>query len=117
MKTFFPCILNTFMLKYQLSIMCQEVKILANIKSAIKRIKVTRAKTLRNSMRKSAMRTAIRRCLEAISSGNIENANANYRKAVKLIDSAAAKGILHKNTAARKKSQLTRKLNTLAQAQ
>lgn len=85
-----------------------------NIKSAIKRVKVTRVKTLKNSMRKSALKTTVKKAVEAISSSNIENANTSFKQAVKAIDKAVAKGILHKNTAARKKSTLAKSLNVAA---
>ncbi|NLK87626.1 MAG: 30S ribosomal protein S20 [Clostridiaceae bacterium] len=82
-----------------------------NIKSAIKRVKVAKAKTLKNTMRKSALKTAIKKCNEAITS-NDESASAVLNNTVKAIDKAAAKNVLHKNTAARKKSKLAKALNT-----
>ncbi|MBQ6569026.1 MAG: 30S ribosomal protein S20 [Clostridia bacterium] len=80
-----------------------------NIKSAKKRVKVTAVKALRNKSYKSALKTSIKNANAAI------EANANSEEAVRLaikkIDQAAAKGILHKNTAARRKSSLARRLN------
>ncbi len=84
-----------------------------NIKSSIKRVKVTRAKTLRNRMIKSSLRTAIRKCREAINS-NDPNAKKVLEETMKVIDRAAAKNVIHKNTAARKKSRLAKALNKLA---
>ena len=81
-----------------------------NIKSAIKRVKITKAKTLKNSMRKSALRTSIRKAKEAIASNDASKEEA-LKNAIKLIDKAAAKNVLHKNTAARKKSKLMKALN------
>lgn len=92
----------------------REVKNLPNIKSAKKRVKVSESKGLRNKMIKTSLKTSLKKYEAAIASGDKEAANATYKEAVKKIDKAVAKGILHKNTAARKKSRFTRKLNTLA---
>jgi len=86
------------------------VKILPNIKSAIKRVKVTKVKTLKNTMRKSALKTAIRKCKEAIAKNDPSAADL-YKKATKALDKAAAKNLIHKNTAARKKSRLAKALS------
>lgn len=83
---------------------------MANIKSAIKRIKVAEFKTRRNKMIISSLKTSIKKFEESVKAGNLEEAQNLYRKAVSLIDKAAAKGTLHKNTAARKKSRLSNKL-------
>jgi len=83
---------------------------LANIKSAIKRIRVTEFKTRRNRMIMSSLKTAIKKFENSVKAGNLEEAQILYRKAVSLIDKAAAKGTIHKNTAARKKSRLSNKL-------
>lgn len=104
-----------FMVKYHMlkKIGPQEVKSLANTKSAAKRVLVIRKKTIRNSMKKSALRTAVRKCREAIAA-NSESAPEILKATIKAIDKAAAKNILHKNTAARKKSQLVRAFNAAA---
>lgn len=81
-----------------------------NIKSAKKRVKVIATKTAQNRARNSALKTQIKKANAAIES-NAENKAEVVRVAVKRIDQAAAKGILHKNTAARRKSALERKLN------
>jgi len=86
----------------------------ANTKSAAKRIKVIRRRTLRNKSLKSALRTAIRRFEEALAGAAREEAEAALRRALVAIDKAVTKGILHKNTAARKKSRLTRRFNRQA---
>ncbi|NPV27177.1 MAG: 30S ribosomal protein S20 [Firmicutes bacterium] len=82
-----------------------------NIKSAIKRVEVARIRTLRNMARKSALKTAIKRFKEAVGGPSPEKTQEAFVKAVSAIDKAAAKGIIHKNTAARKKSRLARLLN------
>ena len=80
-----------------------------NIKSAKKRVKVIAEKTARNKASRSELRTEIKKANAAIESG--ENKDEALRAAVKKIDQAAAKGLLHKNTAARKKSALAKKAN------
>ena len=84
-----------------------------NIKSAVKRVKVIEKKTLRNNMIKSEYKTAVKKFEVALAEGNKENAENLLKEAVKKIDMAVTKGILHKNTAARKKSAITLKLNKL----
>ena len=87
---------------------------MANIKSAKKRIKVIKAKTLRNQMFRPQMRTVVKKYNAALEAGDKELAAAAYRLAVKKIDQAVARGILHKNNGARKKSQFTVMLNKMA---
>ena len=87
---------------------------MANIKSAKKRIRVIKVKTLQNQMFRSQMRTMIKKFDAAVASGDKEQAFAAYRVAVKKVDQAVSRGILHKNNAARKKSQFTVKLNAMA---
>ncbi|MCI6635245.1 MAG: 30S ribosomal protein S20 [Eubacteriales bacterium] len=85
-----------------------------NIKSAKKRVKVIETKTLQNKMFKNQMRTIVKKYNAALASGNKEEATTAYKAAVKKIDQAVAKGILHKNNAAHKKSEFTLALNKLA---
>lgn len=87
---------------------------MANIKSALKRIKVAKFKTHRNRIIVSSLKTSIRKFEESIKAGNLEEAKALYQKVASLIDKAVAKGTLHKNTAARKKSRLAKKLRPAA---
>ena len=82
-----------------------------NIKSAIKRVSVIEKKTLRNNMIKSEYKTAIKRFEEALASNNVEEATKLFSVATKKIDQACTKGVIVKNTAARKKSSLSKKLN------
>ena len=84
-----------------------------NIKSAKKRVKVIATKTLNNKMFNSALKTEIKKDDAAIEN-NADNKAEAVRVAVKKIDQATAKGILHKNNAARKKAALMRKLNASA---
>lgn len=82
-----------------------------NIKSAKKRVKVIEKKTLRNNMIKSGYKSAVRKFEEAIEAGNIEEAKTLFSQATKKIDQACTKGVIVKNIAARKKSNLSKKLN------
>ncbi|MBO8128526.1 MAG: 30S ribosomal protein S20 [Peptococcaceae bacterium] len=84
---------------------------MANTKTAIKRTKYIRKRTLRNKQLKSQLKTAIKRFEQALQNGNKEEAQEKLRAALVRIDKSVTKGILHKNTAARKKSQLTRMYN------
>lgn len=83
---------------------------MANCKGAKKRIKVIATKTERNKAINSALKTSIKKANAAVEA-NDENKVTAVRVAIKAIDQAAAKGIMHKNTAARKKSALAKKLN------
>ncbi len=85
-----------------------------NIKSAQKRVLITKKKTLRNQMIKSAIHTALRRADAAIAEGNAEKAKAAVVYAVKKMDQAVAKGVFHKNTVARKKAALAKRFNLMA---
>lgn len=87
---------------------------MANIKSAKKRIKVIQTKTLQNQMVKTQLRTVIKKFHAAVASGDKEAATAAYKLAVKKVDQAASRGIMHKNTAAHRKSAFTLKLNAMA---
>lgn len=84
-----------------------------NIKSAIKRTKIIEKKTLRNNMIKSEYRTAIKKFEAAVEAGNAEEAQKLYSEATKQVDMACSKGVIVKNTAARKKSTMSKKLNAM----
>lgn len=81
-----------------------------NIKSAKKRVKVIATKTAKNKANRSALKTEIKKANVAIETG-AENKDQLVKSAVKSIDQAVAKGLLHKNTAARRKSALAKKAN------
>lgn len=85
-----------------------------NIKSAKKRVKVIATKTLRNQMIKTNIKTCIKSFEAYVSEADKANAAEAFKLVVKKIDQAVAKGIMHKNTAARKKSQLAIKLAKIA---
>ena len=83
---------------------------MANIKSALKRVKVSREQNLRNRMISSAVKTAIKKFDKALESDDRAAMTEYYTVAVSKVDKAAAKGVIHKNAANRKKAQLTKKL-------
>jgi small subunit ribosomal protein S20 len=80
------------------------------IKSAIKRAKIAERNRLRNVAIKSEIKTYIKK-LEASLSSKDENLDDNLKKAISKLDKAVSKGVLHRNTAARKKSRLMKKIN------
>ena len=84
-----------------------------NIKSAKKRVLIGETRNARNKATKSEMKTAIKKFEAAAVEGNRTEADGAYKVAVRAVDKAAAKGVLHKNNAAHKKSALTLKLNQL----
>ena len=87
-----------------------------NIKSAKKRVLVTEKKNTQNRMIRSAVKTAIKKFNAALAAGDAEAAEKLLPETVSTIDSAASKGILHKNNAANKKSALAKNLNALKAA-
>ena len=84
-----------------------------NIKSAIKRVSVIEKKTLRNNMVKSGYKSAVKKFEQAVEAGNKEEATKLLALATKKVDQACTKGVLVKNTAARKKSNMAKKLNAM----
>ena len=81
------------------------------IKSSIRSVKTDAELRAKNFSVKSSVKTAIRKTAETITAGKTEEATTLHNKAASTIDKAASKGVLHKNTAARKKSRLAKKLN------
>lgn len=84
-----------------------------NIKSAKKRVLTAQKRTLKNKAVRSDLKTTLKKANVALEDGT-ENAGDAVKVAIKKIDQAAAKGLIHKNNAARKKSSLTKKLNAEA---
>ena len=84
-----------------------------NIKSAKKRVLVSQTKAMQNKAAKSALKTEIKKFEAAVAEGNRSEADVAYKVAVKAVDKAAAKGLLHKNNAAHKKSAMTLKLSSM----
>ena len=85
-----------------------------NIKSAIKRVSVIEKKTRENNMIKSGYKSAVKKFEQAVEAGNKEEANKLFSLATKKVDQACTKGVIVKNTAARKKSKMAQKLNAMA---
>jgi len=81
-----------------------------NIKSAKKRVKVNATKAAANKARKSELKTILKKADAACANGAADKEQA-VKVAIKRVDQACAKGLMHKNKAARKKSQLAKKLN------
>ena len=79
---------------------------MANIKSQIKRNKQNRAARLRNRVYRGSARTFVRKAQAAIRNENTELAETEVLKAIRALDKAAQKGVIHKNIAARRKSRL-----------
>jgi small subunit ribosomal protein S20 len=77
-------------------------------KSAKKYMRVTARKTIKNAKVKGLFRSAIKKTTEAVAKGKLDIAKEELKKAVKALDKAAQKKVIHKNTAARKKSRLNK---------
>ena len=86
-----------------------------NIKSAEKRVALSRARNAKNKAEKSALRTAVKKFDTDVVSGDKQAAAASYVVAVKAVDKAAGKNLIHKNNAAHKKSKMILKLNAMAE--
>ncbi|WP_141431460.1 30S ribosomal protein S20 [Bacillus sp. 03113] len=84
-----------------------------NIKSAIKRVKTSEARNAQNTNFKSSLRTAVKKTEAAIVKTDAAVAVESFSSAASKLDKAAAKGLIHKNAAARKKSRLAKKINSL----
>lgn len=87
---------------------------MANIKSAKKRIITSRKNAVLNNDVKSSMKTSIKKFEKSLNEGTNEEIASKLATAVKNIDKAQAKGVIKKNTAARYKSNLTKKFNSLS---
>ncbi|MCF6154655.1 MAG: 30S ribosomal protein S20 [Candidatus Brocadia sp.] len=83
------------------------------MQSAKKRLRQNIKRNLRNRSYRSALKTQIKNFLGVMKAGNVQAAEEELRLAIKKLDKAAAKGILHKNTVSRKKSRLTKRLNKI----
>lgn len=86
---------------------------MANIKSAIKRNRQNKKRRLHNRIYRGSARTQIRNAQEVISEGDQDKAAVEVKAAIRKIDVAASKGVIHKNNAARRKSRLMKKLNSM----
>ena len=84
-----------------------------NIKSAIKRDAKSKLDNARNKAQRTALRSTLKKFEAAVAEGNKEAAAGTYKVAVKSVDRASAKGLIHKNNAAHKKSAMTVKLSAM----
>ncbi len=84
-----------------------------NIKSAKKRVKVTKVKALQNQMAKSELKTVLKKFETAVAAGDKAAAETAHTAAVKAVDKACAKHLLHKNNASNKKSAMALKMNAM----
>lgn len=85
-----------------------------NIQSSIKSMKTDAARNRRNNMRKSLLKTSLRKFQKAVAEGDLEKVKDVLLQTTKVIDKSAGKGIIHKNAAARRKSRLARQYNQMA---
>lgn len=86
-----------------------------NIKSASKRDELSKKRNAVNRAAKSELRTSLKKFEQAVAEGDRDSAVSTYKVAVKSLDQAAGKNLIHKNNAANKKSKITLKLNAIAQ--
>lgn len=84
-----------------------------NIKSAIKRVNVNEKKNAENRAVKSQINTAVRKYKNAIDAKDVENATKLFSEVVSVLDSAASKKVIHKNTASRRQARLAHLLETI----
>ena len=84
-----------------------------NIKSAEKRVQIGKIRNARNKADKTYLKTVLKKFDAAVEGGNRDEAQSAYKVAVKAVDKAAAKGLIHKNNAANKNSAIDAKMNAL----
>ncbi|MDC3413327.1 30S ribosomal protein S20 [Aquibacillus sp. 3ASR75-11] len=87
---------------------------MANIKSAIKRVRINNENRAQNQSYRAEMRTEIKRLENFVTSNDVENAKKSLVNATRKIDKAVQKGLIHKNKGDRQKSRLTKKVNNLS---
>lgn len=83
-----------------------------NSPSAIKRLKQSQKRRLQNRIVKKVIKTYTKRTLAALAAGDLEKAQVDFKATVSKLDKAGCRGVLHRNTAARRKARLTRALNS-----
>ena len=86
---------------------------MANIKSATKRAKQTVVRNARNVSHRSMLRTAVKRVLKAIEANDAAGAEAAYKTAVPILDRFSARGLIHRNKAARHKSRINARIKAM----
>ena len=88
---------------------------MAKSKTPAKRARTSENNRIRNKAYKSRLKTSIKNYEVSLTSDNVDAARENLLQVTSLIDKSVSKGVMHKNTAARKKSSLSKKFNSLAQ--
>ena len=91
----------------------ERLKKMANIKSSAKRAQLTEKSTAKNRAARSLMKTNIKKFNTSVAEGKRDPAEEAFKTAVKTVDRAATKKLIHKNKAARRKSAMTKKLNAI----
>lgn len=86
---------------------------MANLKSAIKRVRINNEKRARNQSYKSDMRSHIKQVEDLVEANDLENATLAFHKATKKIDQTVQKGVIHRNNGNRQKSRLAKKLQEI----
>lgn len=86
---------------------------MANHKSALKRIRSNERKRVRNRIVRTSVRTEVKKARQSLDAGNMESALQTTREAIRALDKAAVKGVIHPNNAARRKSRLMKRLAQL----
>jgi len=86
---------------------------LANIRSAIKRVRQSARRRVRNRIVRSSMRTFVKKARTILEEGDTAQAAGAVREAISALDKAAQKGVIHRNSADRRKSRLMKRLSTL----
>lgn len=89
--------------------------VLANTKSALKRMRQSEKRSMRNRRVRSEARTQVKKARALIEAGELEEAQSTVKQAMRVLDRAAEKGIIHRNNAARRKSRLMQRLNQALQ--
>lgn len=84
-----------------------------NIKSAEKRVQLAKVRTARNKAAKTALKSKLKKFEAAVAQGEREAAVTTYKVAVKSVDQAVSKGLIHKNNAAHTKSKMALKVNAM----
>jgi small subunit ribosomal protein S20 len=87
---------------------------MANIKSQIKRNKTNERRAVANKAVRTALKTSTKKVRTAVADGDAEAALERSREAARALDKAASRGVIHKRTAARRKSRLAKAANTAA---
>lgn len=89
---------------------------MANTQSAIKRLRSSERRRVHNRVYRGSARTAVKKARHLIETGQVDDAREAVQAAVRALDKAAAKGIIHKNNAARRKARLVHQLNQAEKA-